>query len=205
MAVIGGLWLRVRFELVDGSEECHDYQEVRIQEQVRAPALADSARASGRDASREWLARAESGALVRHTCQAHLSGALVRCTGCSSARSRARSRCCCRTASLRQAVDAATLAHEWTAGDRTTSSTRASPATTSPSSALCASAGGPSRAGTGPTRSSPSTRCTCTSTTTRCMPTRVLPAVDEGASRGVAMRLARRAPRGSLGGRQRTV
>ena len=80
MAVIGGLWLRVRFELVDGSEECHDYQEVRIQEQVRAPALADSARASGRDASREWLARAESGALVRHTCQAHLSGTLVRRT-----------------------------------------------------------------------------------------------------------------------------
>lgn len=77
MAVIGGLWLRVRFELVDGSEECHDYQEVRIQEQVRAPALADSARASGRDASREWLARAESGA---SSSPAHLSGTLVRRT-----------------------------------------------------------------------------------------------------------------------------
>lgn len=66
-----------RFELVDGSEECHDYQEVRIQEQVRAPALVDSARASGRDASREWLARAESGA---SSSRAHLSGTLVRRT-----------------------------------------------------------------------------------------------------------------------------
>ena len=66
-----------KFEFVEGTEVCKDYQEVRIQEQVRAPALVDSARASGRDASREWLARAESGA---SSSPAHSSGALVRRT-----------------------------------------------------------------------------------------------------------------------------